>query len=277
MYPQIRKYYVILVHYGNPIQTHKTLASLTNCQLPPDDIIIVDHAQLPYPNQNSIAHHLIRPQRNTGYAGGINVGLGTLISRGVSGDDIVVAMNNDVLVYPDTFQELRHWWHTHHTDAILGVINSHINLWTGRAHLQQKAHKTHHLDYIDGAFLAAPYHVFMKIKGLPDHYFMYWEDALLSRQAHRHNIPLRVTSQVRVRHQTSSRCDNQGDKLYYLVRNGAFFLEQETPPPWRLYWWLANRARLIYHATRASGKPVVREALFDAVRGITGPRLEKPL
>lgn len=275
MYPQTRKYYVILVHYGDPDQTHKTLTSLINCQLPPHDIIVVDHARLPYFSQNSIACHLIRPQRNTGYAGGINIGLGALISRGISENDIVVVMNNDVIVGPAAFRQLRHYWHSCSGHAILGAAGGHVNLLTGRTCPGQPASRPHHLPYLDGAFLSAPLSVFMRTKGLPEQYFMYWEDALFSARARRRGLPLQTLPTIQVRHQSAAGSQPSGDKLYYLVRNGALFLEQETPPPWRLYWYFANRARLVYHAIRRHRPPAVRRALLDAVRGKTGPRLKQ--
>lgn len=271
MYPQTRKYYVILVHYRAPKLTNAALTSLASCQLPPDDIIVVDNAQQPYFPPENISHHLVRPRRNTGYAGGINIGIGALASRGATEDNIVVVMNNDMSIPPDTFRKLRNWWQAHPADTLLGISSSHINLRTGRTYPRQPASQPYHLSYIDGAFFSAPYRVFLKTLGLPGHYFMYWEDALFSTRVRRHGIPLQVIPNIQVRHQSSDNSRND-NKLYYLVRNGALFLEQETPLPRRLYWYLANRARLVYHTIRRHRPPEVRQALFDAVRGITGPR-----
>ncbi|MFH1354252.1 MAG: glycosyltransferase family 2 protein [bacterium] len=272
MCPQTRKYYTIIVHYGSSGSTNAALASLANCQLPPDDIIVVDNARQLYNSPENVKHRLIRPGRNTGYAGGINTGIGALASRGAAEDDIVVVMNNDISIPSGAFRKLRKWWQTHPADSLLGVSGGHINLRTGRTYPHQPASRAHHLGYIDGAFLAAPYSVFLKTKGFPGHYFMYWEDALFSTRVRRLGLPLRIIPDTQLHHQSFSDTDKNSDKLYYLVRNGALFLEQETPLPWRLYWYLANRARLVYHTTRPHGSPIVRRALFDAVRGITGPR-----
>ncbi|MBI4022217.1 MAG: glycosyltransferase family 2 protein [Candidatus Andersenbacteria bacterium] len=278
MNPQNRKYYVILVHYKNEQATHQALHALRTCAAPPDEIIIIDHAEHPFQYEASPTI-VVRRNHNTGYAGGINSGLSILLSRHVQGHDIIVAMNNDVTVYPDTFQELRRWWDVHPSPALLGVVTeephgtvsglSYINLLTGRSQLYSRPRCA--LPYIHGAFFTAPFELFMCARGLPEHYFLYWEDAAFSARVRALRLPLQAAPRVRVAHHASA-APPRGAPLYYLVRNGALFLERATPAPWRLSWWLLNRLRLIYHLLHSGSDRHVKRALFDAVRRRLGPR-----
>lgn len=279
MNPQTRKYHIILVHRADQEATHQALRSLSECVQPPDQIIVIDHGQRPLDNA-SVPSVLIRPPRNTGYAGGVNYGLGVLLSRGVKGDDIVVIMNNDVVVRPDAFQELRRWWAGRREVALMGAIieepggtvrRSYVNLLTGRTHLFGPAPPCA-VPYTHGAFFAAPYTLFMQTRGLPEEYFIYWEDAALSRRVQALGIPQRTAGRVRVAHRARAAAPTT-TQLYYLVRNGALFLERETPRRWRPYWWIVNRLRLLYHTFNPKSHPLVQQALRDAAGRRTGPRL----
>jgi len=299
MIPQNRKYFVIIVHHGNPQHTNVAITSLTSGRKAPHGIMVVNNGDKPY-NVPATDHiWIVRPPRNYGYAAGLNVGLGALLAHGVTEHDIVVCMNNNIEVQADTLYKLARWWQTHPRPSFAGVMVKegpgtvpglgYINLLTGRSQLYRKpkkttstshswlrmAHLATQMPYVHGAFFAAPYGAFMETKGIPDHYFLYWEDALLSTRARRRGIPLQVARQVGVLHRRHQDSRNQTDRLYYLVRNGALFLEQETAWPWRRYWWLANRLRLMYHTARPHANPAVRQALLDVIHNISGPRSPK--
>jgi len=98
---------------------------------------------------------------------------------------------------------------------------------------------------------------------------MYWEDILLSRRVQQAGWPLKFASSVQVKHSENQQAPT-GKHLYYLVRNGALFLEQETAWPTRSSWWVLNRLRRIYHHARRT--PVVSKALDDATHGVTAQR-----
>lgn len=310
MNPQRRKHFAILVHHGNSKRTHRALSSLIDCPLPPDKIIIIDHAKQPYRAAHHNSCRVIRPQQNNGYAAGINIGLGILISLNIKEHDIVIVTNNDIIVSPLALQQLRKWWQDNPADALLGTSimensqtlagDGHVNLLTGRTHLhplsqdaptarpgrnvkrapptapasaeRRRAGRPGCVEYIHGAFFSAPYRVFMRTKGLPEHYFLYWEDVLFSQRVKQAGIPLFTTNTVTVTHQQRKHSKDSRDHLYYLVRNGALFLAEETSLPWRQYWRLSNRLRLLYHTLKPHCNPIVKLALRDAIRGVTGPR-----
>lgn len=289
MNPHIRKHHVITVHYGNPKSTQRLTSALLQCKKPPDTIIVVNHDKDLLPKSSFSSCHIIKPSSNQGYAAGINAGLGALMSRGASANDIVTCINNDITLLPKAFLSVRRWWENNPKSALVGFATSqnkhkhaygYINLLTGRTHLfssSAKYSKTTMLQmrYIHGAFMSAPFELFAENHGVPEKYFMYWEDALFSRQITKRKFPLKSASAIIATHQLKSTEHTMTDnKLYYLVRNGALFLEQETPLLWRGYWLIVNRLRYLYHTLKHSQKPVVVEALKDAINGVTGPRLK---
>jgi len=288
MNPQTSQYHAIIVHYGNPQITQQAVNALKCCYDPPNHIVIIDHADQPLRLDKVHNIHLIRPAQNLGYAAGLNRGLGVLHSIGAKGHDVIICLNNDVIFPADAMQHLRHWWQKNPAPALVGLVTHHqretvshgqVNLLSGRTSfcgdLHQKLQRTFSvIPYIHGAAFAAPFELLMKNKGIPEHYFMYWEDALFSMRLLHNKIPLRVATSVKLSHYNHSDLSTPSDdKTYYLVRNGALTLAKETTTPWRIYWWLANRLRYLYHLNFSHPRqPVVIEALKDAINGQTGPR-----
>lgn len=276
MNPQTRKYYIIIVHHGPPAITQRALDALAKSTALPEKVIVVDQAARPLTATGSNLH-LLRPGRNSGYAAGLNTGLRALASLSARPTDIVLMMNNDVLLAPRALSTLKKWWQHNPGDCLASGIStennqtintlSHVNLITGRARIGSPPN-LFSLPYIHGAFFAAPLKIFLQTKGLPEQYFLYWEDIAFSQMLSRQNIPLKIVPGVLARHQTAPATN--GDKLYYLVRNGAYFLSHEAPFLWTYYWRSLNRLRARYH--RWSGQPVVAQALADARRGRLGPR-----
>lgn len=287
MNPQIKKHFAITVHYGDPAPTKRAIQSLLQNDDPPDSVIVINHSAAKLalkPNPRLIQ---ITPLHNAGYAAGINMGLGVISTLQASPSDIVTCLNNDVVVPIDTFTKLRQWWSDHPANILLGLtvrqpnqpaqLSGQVNLFTGRSRLTSLALPTKQnrhfftLPYIHGACFSAPLDLLLQNHGLPAEYFMYWEDVLFSQQTMQRHLPLMTASSITVLHDEESSDSALSDKkTYYLVRNGALFLEQATPWPWRHYWWILNRLRYAYHRLRRR-QPVVIQALRDAISQTTGP------
>lgn len=273
MIPQNRRYFIIIVHYGEPPSTDRAVASLINNSINPNTIVVIDHAERPYQASDHV--RVIRPERNRGYGAGLNMGLGILLTTDISRNDIVVCMNNDVSLSGDGIRQLRQWWQQRSENAIIGAVGGVVNLLNGRTRVTKTLQDARHeLSYIDGFFLAAPYHVLLKLKGFPEQYFLYWEDILFSQRAKQAGIPLRLVSHLGIIHSNKQFTKPSGDHLYYLVRNGALFLERETSFLWRRFWWLKNRLRFIYHSLRPGHDQtkIICQALRDAIKGLGGQK-----
>lgn len=276
------QFFSIIVHYGPSSPTREAIKHLLAGSVQPKCIVVVDHARTPFEHDPSDRIRVIRPINNGGYAAGLNTGLGALSTLGATFNDVVIAMNNDIYVQPDTLAAIQFWHHTHGAKALAGVVvqeggalifgGGRVHTWTGRAMLNTSPQQK--LDYVHGAFLVAPYEIFLKTQGLPEHFFLYWEDVAFSYLLRRQHIPLTVIPTARVTHKTTSNTMTD-THLYYLVRNGAIFLEQYLAWPWRQYWRLGNYARRLYHAaTRRNNAAgvTIRQALYDAQRRRAGVR-----
>lgn len=286
MIPQTRKYFIIIVHYRDAAITLRALDLLRAGTKKPDGIVIVDHGVQPLTVPTQAHEWIIRPKENTGYGAGINVGLGALYSKGVRSDDIIVCMNDEVEVGPATLMLLQAWWQAHPAPAVLGVRVhettgtvtglGHVNLVTGRAEMYTPAQQRRtRVPYIHGAFFSAPFRVFMAAKGVPEHYFLYWEDVAFSQRVAIAGFALQFADNIAVKHCADSRSSpwsQRTNRTYYQVRNGALFMQQETGPIIRAGWWMNNRFRYIYHLLRDTDGGVVRKALGDALRNKTGRR-----
>lgn len=283
MIPQKRKYFAILVHFDSET-VFRSIKALWSGTEQPDGIIVVDHSpsslkeRLAGKNPGANVS-IIRPQKNSGYFSGLNVGLGALYSHDISPNDIVICLNDDVIVEPDAIMNLKAWWQDHPEPALVGASVTeggvsipgigHVNLFTGRAILEagrgDLISQSCSLPYVHGAFFSAPYDFFLRLRGLPAQGFLYWEDVILSVKAAQLGLPLCVASSVRVSHRTASPAAPSPQRLYYLVRNGALFMEQYAPLPARLVWFVLNRARYIYHLIQPSHR-LTAGALADAIR-----------
>lgn len=286
MNPHIREYHVIIVHYGSLKSTQRLVNTLLQGKQPPDMVVVVNHDKHSLQKLVSRKCRVVKPGSNQGYAAGINVGLGVLMARGASVNDIVTCINNDIAIKPESFSLVRRWWENNPEPALVEFVTSqnkiervysYVNLFTGRSYLSPflKRSDVFHMHYIQGVFMAAPFEIFADSHGMPEKYFMYWEDVLFSKQVAKKGFSLKVASGVMAIHRSDAEPVVDDDKLYYLVRNGALFLEQDTPLLWRGYWFVVNRLRYIYHAVNRSKKPVVAEAMKDAVYGVTGKKLNE--
>ena len=272
MIPHIKKYFAIIVHYGDPDPTQRLVADLLASSHSLKRIVVVDHALQPLTLSQTARLQIIRPKQNSGYAGGINLGLGALLAANPHADDVVIMMNNDIKITTEIIYRVAAWWEKHPQPAIAGNKRGVLHLLSGRTSLSSDQPLGRgKVGYLHGAFLTAPFQVMMNMQGLPDSYFMYWEDVALSIRAARKHIPLQTIPDLLLSHDDQAKPYYSDNHLYYLVRNGALFLEQETSPLWRMFWLVKNRLRLVYHTLKSS-RPVIRSALKDAVARKTGPR-----
>jgi GT2 family glycosyltransferase len=267
MIPQIRKYFVITVHFGPPNTTDKLLHSLAGNTELPDKVIVVDHALEPYkPPVVSMNIQTIRPERNEGYAAGINLAFGTLLSQSTGADDIVICLNNDVVVEKDTIKNIKEWWQAHSAPVLAGSTAGILNLLTGRSVLT--SHMPSHVPwwqsvYMHGACMIAPLKICLDAKALPESFFLYWEDVAFSRAIQKLGYKLMIIPGITLSHPDARQVGS--DQLFYLVRNGAWYLEHKLNFLGRVYWYLVNRLRYVYHSAR--GHKQIKAALRAAREG----------
>jgi GT2 family glycosyltransferase len=221
----------IVVHYGDPALTVRALASLTRGKVRPGLIVVVDNGpegmEFGPESVAAVASEviLVRPGRNTGFAGGVQLGLraaGPIETRHVW------LFNNDAEAEPDALAEL--------IEARLrlgerSLVSSLImnsdggGTWfeyavflpwrlEGRHVPYRGAMKSdvamsnsvgwRSVRYLPGCSLLAPMTVFAEAGDIDDSFFMYGEDVDLSLRAQRAGYRLVVARRSIVHHRASS-------------------------------------------------------------------------
>lgn len=290
MFPHPPKQYVIIVHHGPQQQLDQALNALWEGKTEPAHIIVVDHGAEPMKENKHPKTTITRPKSNNGYAAGIKQGLKELKKHPVAPKDCVIVMNSDVRVHPNTVADLRRWWQRNPENALVGIPvreknekttgKGWVNLWTGRTEYhdadgtaEASKESPWHIPYIHGACFSATYEVFEQMKELPEDYFLYWEDVHMSTHMRKNKVPLRTVATMHVEHGDNKTTTMREQQQYYLVRNGAYYLEKHAPQPWRAVWWLKNRGRLVFHAlSKSRNNEIVQEALKDAIQGKRGKK-----
>lgn len=265
MNPQRVDIFCIIVHFGAPQPTDALIHGLCTGTTIPRGIIVVDHANVPYQVRGEVSAvpvRIVRASKNAGYAAGVNRGHMELAKFQANTTDLIVACNNDVVVRRHTIAALLAWWRRQKQPVLAAHRLGYVNLVTGRAHIAPiaTADTPFAVPYAHGSFLAASLATWRKIGRLPETYFLYWEDAAVSMQAHGAGVALVQVPSIGLRHNDASRPPS-GQRKYYLIRNGAAFLETSTPGMWPLYWRGINIMRQGYHAL--CGNQAVVKALQD--------------
>ena len=259
--PQKRSIIVIIVHFGSAESTEKLVHAIINGLRPPDQILIVDHDPIPYKNDNKRIV-CIRPAENRGYIAGLRIGVRTSIA---TEESLLVLLNNDIAVTDHFLTTIESWWKKSGGPLILaGPHIALLSRFTGRAfvELRHSFHILFPLEYMDGACMVLQRSLFDQISDF-EHLFMYWEDIAMSLRAAALGGKLKKIPHLQVMHDNRQR-KLSGQKLYCLVRNGAYILEQ-LPFPWGAYWAVKNRIRLWFHTLLPGERHVcVAQALKHA-------------
>ncbi len=258
--PQTPSIFAIIVHFGEKHVTDQAVASLQASSCKIDHIIVIDHGD----TANS--------SKNKGYAAGLIEGIKRAAALGATSYDLILLMNNDVVVGHGGIKALARWWSKHGgPDTLAGTSWGSVSLLTGRARITQERYVKNiaHIPYVHGSFMALEYSLASTILFRKD-LFLYWEDVALSLHAQKRGVKLiRIPFPIVSHNDEKSHGSNQ--KLYYLVRNGAYVLEHETAYVWRLYWYVVNMVRSTYHRHQNSEiHRTIYRALVDAHRGELG-------
>lgn len=271
--PQTRRYFVVVVHFGAAHLTETCVEAWLRGKKKPDEIVVIDNNPAATAWSFKDRVRVIRPLSNSGFAAAANIGLGVVYGKHPALTDVVIVVNNDLIVNYDTLADFDWWWGRQIAFGLAGVpireasqvvFGGRLNRFSGRCHLNEEAHDR--LDYIHGAWLAADYKTWTLVRGMPEKYFMYWEDVALSFIARRLKIPLALAPIGPVEHFSKSETSTQ--KEYYQIRNGAYFMTNETALPCRLTWRGYNKLRRLWHS--GLGRKSIVAALSDAANQIMG-------
>ena len=241
--PQRRSIIVIIVHFGNKKDTENLVDSLKGGTRPPDTIVVID---------NDID--------NIGYIAGLRAGVLESRKGGYRPNDMLILLNNDIQVGITFVSDIEEWWNAHGSEnMIAGPAMGTLSLLSGRAYVRgMKKEWFTYRNYVHGSCLVVERAFFDEISSL-ENFFMYWEDVSMSLKTVTLGGRLGEIPITSMYHDDSAGALSD-EKLYYLVRNGAYVLEQ-TAFPWNMYWRAINPIRYVYH--RLLRHRIVFQALND--------------
>jgi hypothetical protein len=237
---------------------------------------------------------VLSPGSNLGYAGGMNLGIRTLL--GSKTLRVVVLLNNDTVVAPDVFcdlyEALRDGSGVHLATPLIRRADSDQTwsagervwyplLWARRQAPPAAgiaAALARRINGVTGCAMAIRREVFERIGLFDENYFAYVEDVDFSWRAHAAGFGFACCLRSVVRHKVSASLGNFTPvKVYLNVRNKAYFLARHIAPRWWPLAWPWYAATIALWAGRAivQRKPeilrAVQAGLRDAVRKRMGP------
>lgn len=273
---------VILLHWRNEPAVRAQILALRGWSLPVQ-VWVVENEPLPDQGPLDQAFHRLRPDRNLGYAGGVNLALSKVISTG----DFVLLLNADVDADETTVQALVR---AMQEDVHLGLIGPLLEetradgtsvIYAGgrnpvwhpltRTSFHPEAHPGPNrfpVDYTPGTVCLIRCELLNKIGFLHEPFFFSGELADLGWRARQAGYSCQIHRGVRVRHRT----DEAGEArttlyLYYSLRNRFLLARRCYPRSWPLAWlfWTAVGGLMVLkHMTRGAGHPA--HAAVQALR-----------
>jgi GT2 family glycosyltransferase len=173
-----------------------------------------------YQNLNSTIH-LIQPTHNTGYSGGMNLGMKKAEE---DGHEWFILMNDDIDLTKkgvETFEsELAH--------LPPGIYGPETGIFD-KKRWTTILNNTENCDYVSGSFIAIHSSVYAKTKGFDEHYFMYYEDADICVRAKKIGFPVKRLAVDGIHHSPVTKNQRSNLKEYYLARNHLYFVFHTGP------------------------------------------------
>lgn len=226
---------VVVLAYGDEPWLHRTVDSALASDGVDVDLIVVDNGATSdavdtLPDDDRI--RVFRPERNLGFAGGVNLGF----SRAPG--DILVMLNSDAVVAPDTFRLLAAAIAdgadlagpvvalADHPDLVNTAGNPlHVLglVWAG--HLDEPRgtiDRVENLATLSGACLAITREAWDRLDGFPEEFFAYHEDADLCWRARQQGMRLDLVHDASALHHYEFSRNTK--KMYLMERNRLLFV-----------------------------------------------------
>ena len=279
---------IIILNWNGLEDTIECLESLKKITYPNYEIIVVDNGSRG--NDAQVLRerfgdhvHLIRNEKNYGFAGGNNIGMKYALDN--SSPDYFLLLNNDTIVDSSFITEMVKVAETDPTIGIAGAkvyyyseperlqsVWAKINLWTGQPLYTPRLvaegikemeidrgqyDSIREVDWVTGCCFLIKKEVVETIGLLDEGYFCYWEDTDYCIRTTRGGYKIVYVPEAKVWHKggrTSKKITGLG--CYYGVRSRFCFMRKHATK-WQylcfliyffgLYLWLATGYYLVFH------------------------------
>jgi len=247
-YPKVS---VITVNWNNFSDSAECLESLKKVTYPNYEVIVVDNGSVGddvslLKQRFGDSIKVILNERNSGFAGGCNIGIRDALARGA---DYVVLLNNDTMVAPDFLEALVS---VAQSDKSVGVAGGKvlcyelpeliwfaggiINYRTGRTPIigsgetdKGQYNEMAKVDWISGCFLFISREVLQAVGALDERFFFGWEDVDISVRAARKGFKVLYVPESRIWHKgfgIGKRDRLMGMPVYYATRGQFLFMDK---------------------------------------------------
>lgn len=261
-YPRVS---IIILNWNGLEDTIECLESLKKITYPNYDVIVVDNGSkgndAQVLEQKFGDHvHLIRNDKNYGYAGGNNIGIRYALSNSLS--DYFLILNNDVVVAPDFLTEMIRRAAGDDQVGLVGpktyiygapdslqLVWYEVDMRKGRAsHVasgetdQGQYEEAKQVDYIQGSCFLVRQKVIQNVGLFDEEYFCYWEETDYCYKVREAGYKIVYAPRARIWHKKSV-----SSKPWYRTLRRR---DQANMPPYHIYFLTRNNFKFMKkHAT----------------------------
>lgn len=249
------------------VVNHRSASYLASCVASLDaaglrHLVIVDNSEDPVQVElieqileSYSGFSVLRQTTNQGFGAAINIALEIISSQHLGSGSprtIVWTLNPDCTVRPDALRSIgktvkslataEQWLASPTVEYMDSRQRANgERLWFAGGLIDCVAVRTEHfttsppneltkVGFLSGCSIFGPLRTWRELGGYPEHLFLYWEDAYLSRRASLRDIPLYVCSYMIVRHAVGGSGDQStgasADFYYYMQRNRVRFAHE---------------------------------------------------
>ena len=254
---------VITVNWNNFNDSAECLESLRKTTYSNFEVIVVDNGSVGddvslLKQRFGDSIRLIVNDKNSGFAGGCNIGIKDALARGA---DYVVLLNNDTVVAPDFLEGLVRVAQSDERVGIAGgkvfcyelpeliwFAGGIINYRTGRTPIRGSGEADKgqfdeivRVDWISGCFMFISRDVLQAVGMLDERFFFGWEDVDLCVRAARKGFKVLFVPESRIWHKgfgIDKRDRLMGMPVYYATRGQFLFMEKHFAKPQLAVAWL---------------------------------------
>ena len=254
---------VITVNWNNFNDSAECLESLRKTTYPNFEVIVVDNGSVGedvslLKQRFGDSIRLIVNDKNSGFAGGCNIGIRDALARGA---DYVVLLNNDTVVAPDFLEGLVRVAQSDERVGIAGgkvfcyelpeliwFAGGIINYRTGRTPIRGSGEADKgqfdeivRVDWISGCFMFISRDVLQAVGMLDERFFFGWEDVDLCVRAARKGFKVLFVPESSIWHKgfgINKRDRLMGMPVYYATRGQFLFMDKHFAKPQLAVAWL---------------------------------------
>jgi GT2 family glycosyltransferase len=238
---------VVVVSYGSSQLLAQNLVASTS----PGDLVVVvdnwtdaDERRAVTALARSHGWLLETPLGNTGFGGGMNLGVARAIAAGASS---LLLLNPDARLLPSDRQVLVEQVEadpslllaprivtSDGTPWMSGLMDLRLEDGTVRSSRHRRGGESV-MEWVSGAVMVLDVRLWQQIGGFDDDYFLYWEDVDLCRRVHEVGGAVRVDQAVTAIHDGGGRAKSEAF-YFHNIRNRALFAAKWLSPRERRRW-----------------------------------------